>query len=144
MKVALDENIPLGIVRAFQALTKEGTISGVEFVSARDYSEDHEKDDVPWVKRFAADGGGVIISGDKRMRGRLHERDALASVGMIVFYFTSAWSNANEFTKSAMLLLWWPKIAEYMESSKAGACWEIPFQWHWKELRDVRADKDGS
>ena len=91
MKVALDENIPLGIVTAFRALAKEGTIKGFEFVSAREYSEDHEKDDVPWIKRFAADGGRIIVSGDKRMRARLHERDALASAGMIVFFFTSAW-----------------------------------------------------
>lgn len=144
MKVALDENIPLGIVRAFQALTKEGTLRGVEIVSAREYAEDHEKDDVPWIKRFAVDGGQVIISGDKRMRARVHERDALTSAGMIVFFFTSSWSSKNDFTKSAMLLNWWPKIAEYIANGKPGDFWEIPFQWNLKGLRDVRADKRGS
>ncbi len=138
MKVALDENIPLGIVRAFQALAGERTIRGYQFVSARDYSENGDESDVPWIRRFAADGGRVVISGDKRMRARVHERDALASAGMIVFYFTAAWSKSSDMTKSSMLLRWWDMIAEYIKNGKPGDCWEIPFQWSVKEMRDVR------
>jgi hypothetical protein len=32
---------------------------------------------VPWLKRFAADGGKVVISGDTKMKSVPHERLAL-------------------------------------------------------------------
>ena len=53
------------------------------------------------------------------------------------------WSRKADNVKSAMLMVWWPKLAEYIKNGKPGDSWEIPFQWNLKELRNVRADKGG-
>lgn len=92
------------------------------------------------MTRFAQDGGQVVISGDTRLRSRPHELAAIVECGLIAYCFERRWSDKNFFTKSAMLLHWWPKIREHMKSAPKGTCWEIPFQWNWKDLIDVTAD----
>lgn len=137
MKIAFDENIPPVMVKVFQTLAAEGNILKAEIVSARDYVVTTGLGDVPWLQRFAKDGGKVVISGDKKMRSNPHERLALAEAGFITFMFAPKWGEANSFTKCAMLLHWWPKIQQYIEKSKRGQCWEIPFSWAATGLKEV-------
>ena len=138
MKIAFDEHIPPVIVKIFKGLAKDGDILKAEIVSARDYVDGKKQSsDVPWIKRFHEDGGNIIISGDVRMRSHLHERKALLNAGITVFFFTTTWSLKNGFVKTAMLLLWWPKLQEYMANTKEPKFWEIPFTWSWKDLKDV-------
>ena len=102
-----------------------------EVVFARDYARREDKGgDQHWVRRFSSDSGSLIISGDKKMRSRPHERRALIDEGMVVFFFSPAWSVKNGYVKSAMLLNWWPKILEVAESAPRGSLWPIPFQKH--------------
>lgn len=140
MKIAFDENVPRGMVRVFQALAGDEEALKAVIVSARDYRPDQERGDEHWVKRFAQDGGGFIISGDVHMRSRRHELAALVELGLVTYFFEGRWSTANFFTKSAMLLHWWPILAEHMLTASRGTCWEIPYQWTWKDLTDVSAD----
>ncbi len=140
MKVAFDEHVPPGIVKVFKTLAEEGDIVRIEFVSARDYRLPKDKGDPPWLERFAKDGGSVVISGDRKMRSRPHERAALAEAGLITFFFRPVWSERTMFVKSAMLLNWWPRINEYIWQSSPSQCWEIPFQWNWTNLRDVTGE----
>ncbi len=140
MKVAFDENIPELMVRVFQTLTNEGHVLGVEIFSARAYRPDDEKGDDNWIKRFALSGGQIIISGDVHMRSRLHERAALAQAKVVTYFFDGRWGKFNLFTKSAMLLQWWPFLAEHMKSAQPATCWEIPAVWNTTELRNVSTD----
>jgi len=135
--VAFDENIPLPLARALKELDGEDKLLRVEIVSARDYANPPASSDVPWLEQFARAGGQVIISGDCRMRSKLHERDALSKAGFIVFFFENRWNEANGFVKSAMLLRWWPFILERMRSAKPGQFFEIPFSYSGTELREV-------
>jgi hypothetical protein len=137
VKIALDENLPIGLVQVFQELANKGLIPAVELVSAGAYRPSSERGDEGWIPRFAADGGNIVISGDGRMRARRHEAIALSSAKLIVFFFEGSWGKKNIFVKTAMLLNWWPKIIETIGKSEPGQCWEIPFQWNWKEMRDV-------
>ena len=87
MKVAFDENIPIAMVRVFHTFANEHQLrklaGNVTIRSASDYTPklgDHDyvsRNDEPWIKRFAADGGKVIISGNTRMMWVPHERLAL-------------------------------------------------------------------
>lgn len=142
MKIAFDENISPLLLKTFQSLASAGQILGHEFVSAKDYRPLHEKGDENWIERFAKDGGGVIISGDVRIRSLPVERAALAQAGLITFFFESRWGQADGWTKSSMLMNWWPRIAEQVAASKPGDCWEIPFQWNHKAMRNVSAFPD--
>lgn len=140
MKVAFDENIPVVMVRVFETLAREQLIPGVEVFSASAYRPRDEKGDDNWVKRFAASGGQIVISGDVQMRSRLHERAALAQAGVVTYFFQAQWSNFNSFSKSAMLMQWWPHLLEHMGTARPASCWEIPVSWNVRELKDVSTD----
>jgi hypothetical protein len=137
VKIAFDENIPRGMVRVFQTLSAESHVLGVTVVSASDFKPPGEAGDEHWVRRFAADGGRMLISGDERMRTVPQERAALSTHRIITFFFDSRWNKSNGFVKCAMLLNWWPRIIEIAASSRPGQCWQIPFQWNWTAMRDV-------
>lgn len=125
MKVAFDENMPRALVSAFSGILKD-QIGDYEISSAQDYSDPPQTTDVPWLKKFADAGGEVIITGDKKMRGKPHERKALHDLGLITFFFKPQFNHLPYFEKLAMCIRWWPHIIEKIEQSKAGECWEIP------------------
>ena len=139
MKLAFDENIPPVFVTIFEPLAKEEKLLPItEVVSARNYVNSRDgKGDVPWIRRFSADGGHVIVSGDNRMRKNVHERQALIDEGMIVFLFNPKWNEESFFVKSARLLNWWPKITQVADKANTGTIWKIPNQWQWKELEQL-------
>ncbi len=140
MKIAFDENIPIQMVKVFQTLASDEGVLNAKIVQAKKYRPADERGDEHWVRRFASDHGQVVISGGTKMRSRIHERAALAQCGLVTYCFERHWSVTSFFTKSAMLLQWWPKVREHMDGAPKGSCWEIPFVWNWKDLVDVSAN----
>lgn len=140
MKVAFDENIPIALVRVFQTFAKERQFhnlsKGLTIESAKEHTPKLDEpdfdgnNDVPWIKRFAASGGKVIISANTEMRNVAHERLALVETGMIVIFFERNWSNWQFFRKCSLLLNWWPKIADKVKRAKKGSFWCIPSNWN--------------
>jgi len=139
LKVAFDQNVPIGLVRVLQNFANENQfrkISG-NFVikSAADYTpkpgdDDYRpKNDVPWLKRFADDGGKVVISGDVRMRGRPHERLALIEHGFLVIFFETQWSEWKFWRKCALLIHWWPVITAKIKKSGKASFYHVPCNW---------------
>lgn len=148
MKIAFDLNIPPGMARIFQALASERQftrlVGGFQIESARKYTPkamdaDHIRgSDVPWIKRFAAEGGRIIISGDTSMRIVPHERLALLEAGMIVVFFERRWARLQFFSKCALLMRWWPVVAKQVKKAKPATFWAIPTKWEVeKKLRTV-------
>jgi len=139
LKVAFDENIPPAMARVFQILADEkqfqSLTAGLIIKKAKDYTpkkgdQDYIKDnDVPWIRRFAADGGKIIISGNTKMKIRPHERKALMQEGMVTVFFESQWSNWKFHRKCALLLNWWPRVVKTVKTSKPGTFWHIPCDW---------------
>jgi ribosomal protein S18 len=103
LKIAFDENVPIAMVRVFNLFANEKQLRKItgkfEIKSAKDYTPqlgdpDYlHKNDVPWLKRFAADDGKVVISGNTEMKNQNHERLALIECGFIVIFFEPQWSN---------------------------------------------------
>jgi hypothetical protein len=141
VKIAFDENLPPMMVGIFQKLAKQEKLP-VVIVSARRYRPRSERGDQNWIRRFAKAGGKVIISGDARMRSNLHEQAALTQAGMITFFFEYKWNTSNFYVKCAMLFNWWPRIIEVAGQSTPGDFWEVPHQWNWKDMRNVRPQGD--
>lgn len=146
MKIAFDENVPPQMVRVFKTLGQEKRFhrSGVIFVGARDYTPtigdpDYEKNsDVPWLTRFAGDGGKVVVSGNVKMLEQPHELEALRRHRYIVFLFERKWNGWNFHRKTALLLFNWPLVLAKLKRAGPGEFWCIPN--HFKddaELRDV-------
>lgn len=139
------------MVKVFQTFANERQlkrkIGAFEITSATQYTpkpgeDDHlKKNDVPWIKRFAAAGGKVIISGDTEMRYVPHERLALIQAGMLVFFFDGKWSQWDFFRKCSLLIYHWPAIADRIKRGKAAAFWHVPLSWNEKaKLRKVSTD----
>jgi PIN like domain len=139
LKVAFDEHVPVAMVRVFQGLATERKLKGLaetlSVESARDYAPKPEdpdylkRSDVPWVRRFAAAGGKVIISGDTNMTKEDHERLALIEAGMVVIFFGSQWSRWKFHRKCALLLNWWLVIVSTSTKAKPGSFWRVPTSW---------------
>ncbi|MGF7174661.1 hypothetical protein [Azospirillum doebereinerae] len=148
MKIAFDENVPAPMVRVFSALASEKgfqrKVGAFEIVSAKDYAPNTNdldylrKNDVPWLQRFSADGGKAVITGDVEMRYVPHERLALQQLGFVVVFFERNWGQWNFFSKSALLLKWWPKVAVKLQKSEPGTMWCIPNDWRDSEDVDLR------
>jgi hypothetical protein len=138
LKIAFDEHIPQKLANAFKALDGEEGMLRVEIVSARDYPIPKGAGDVPWIQQFAEDNGKIIISGDAKMRGKLHEQQALSQAGLVVFFLARRWNNANYYDKSSMLMRWWPQILKKAATAKTGSFFEIPFDFDTnRPMRDV-------
>lgn len=136
------------MARVFQTLANEGgfkkKVGQFEFVLARAYAPskadpDYKpKNDVPWLEKFAKDGGKYVLSGDVEMRFKPHECLALQSQGFVTIFFERSWAQWEFFSKSALLMRWWPKVATKLKSAEPGTMWCIPSDWRDdQELRDV-------
>ena len=142
MKASFDQNVPIGVVKVLQAFANERQFSKISgnFIikAAQDYTpkpgdDDFRlKDDVPWLKRFADDGGRVVISGDVRMRNKPHERLALVEHKFLVIFFENQWSDWKFWRKCALLIHWWPVIAAKIKRHKKPSFFHVPCNWVWR------------
>lgn len=138
MKVAFDENMPAAMVRVIKGFAAEKALkhlsTGIVITQAMDYypdksDEDYKaKDDSPWIKRFANDGGKVVVSGDTNMRKKPHERLALVDAGLTMIFFHGHWSGWKFCQKSALLMHWWPTILALAKDPKPGF-WMVPLTY---------------
>lgn len=144
--------MPIALVRVFQTFAGERSlrrISGPIVVeSAKNYlpklgeSGHGVKGDVPWIEKFAAAGGRVIISGNTKMRQVPHERLALVEAGMIVIFFENRWNGWDFFRKCALLLHWWPIVSKKMRTAKPRSFWCVPCAWDDKGKLRALSNED--
>jgi len=137
LKIAFDEHVPRDVAQSLKAFGGDRKLLRVDICSARDYSVPKAKSDVPWLERFAMDGGRAIVSGDAKMRGKLHERKALTDAGFIVFFLARAWNEMGGHAKCAMLILWWPFILAKLATARKGQFFEIPCSFTPGEMKEV-------
>lgn len=139
MKVAFDNHMPPVVAKLFIALATEGRFAKfskhIELETANDYApsasdRDYVKSsDVPWLDRFARAGGHAVISGDVKMRQRVHERLALYENGFVVIFFDQKWGQWDYFHKSALMLHWWKEIYNKIRTADRGTFWQVPIEW---------------
>jgi len=130
VKIALDEHIPATVLDAVNQLLEDDRHGSIEVVRAKDYVEAPSGSDTPWLRKFALDGGTVVITADRRMRSRLHERKALLDLGLIVFFAPSTWNRMKFMHQAAYLLRWWDTIIECAKNSPRSICWQLPHIWN--------------
>lgn len=126
------------MVRIFKGFHGENGLrrlaAGITIVRSQDYTPRESdpdfspKDDSPWVRRFALDGGRVIVSGDSRMMKKPHERLALLETGLTTIFFPPRWVGWKFCQKSALLMYWWPVILETVKNPTPGF-FRVPLSW---------------
>lgn len=108
---------------------------GLILKSARDYAPkpgEHDfaaRSDAPWIKRFAQDGGEIIISGDRKMNERPHERLALIETGLVVVFFGTKWAGWKFNRQSALIVTHWPAIVRTVRRAPRPSFWRVPTTW---------------
>lgn len=139
MKFSFDAHVPIAIFEFFQLLENRGRITKHSFRFANDYVLDHDPkdDDRPWMYRFAEDGGEAIITGDKKIRGRLHEQAAYIEAGLILYMLPPKWNDWKLFRKMAFLLNWWERISEHCTTASPSTCWAMPLAWEGGKFKDA-------
>lgn len=150
MKVAFDEHVPIGMVKVFQNLSEDRRfrLHKLIFVKARDYAPaklDNDyvaRSDVPWLQRFAGDGGRAIISGNVEMLENPFELAALQSLGLVTIMFEGKWSQWDAYRKSSLLLFHFEKIVAKIKLAKRDKLWLVPSKFsHEAKLRNVSSGR---
>ena len=82
----------------------------------------------------------ALITTDRAMRRRRHERSAVASTGAVVIVGVSNWNQTSSlWDRARMMLWWWPTIAESARSANPGTFLELPWRQGVKPLVRWRA-----
>lgn len=123
MKIRADEHISPEIVRTVceLAVSPEFDFTGVIG------SGDKGLADVPWIAKFAAEGGRAILTGDRDFLSRPHQVMAVLETGLIVIHMHNKFCNAKGRMQAAHLLWWWDKIEATLLTAKPRQCWRVPW-----------------
>jgi hypothetical protein len=142
LKIRLDECIANRIARAIVEITANRPGYEVSYVQHGAGGFDPD-----WIRRFAAEDGTAIVSGDHDILQHWPNLIAYTESGLVSFFPPRAYANLKAYARAAFILRWWPAIIEKIKVSNRGDRWRLPMQWteidHTKmeALRDPRVDR---
>lgn len=118
--------------------------SGLEISWVRDF-EPPKTDDPSWIRRFAAEGGHAILSGDHRILQHWPDLIAYTESGLTSFFPPPQYDRMGGHSRAALFIIWFPAIVVKVKASERGARWRIPFSWspdvmRFEALKDPRVD----
>ena len=93
--------------------------------------------DVTLIEAVAAGavGKAVLITADKAMRTRQHERAAFEATGCIGIVLRKQWSHASLYDRARLSLLWWTTWVELARVASPGTLWQSPWAERPKPLK---------
>lgn len=123
MKVILDENLPLTLAQALNALASN---DGHVVKHATEIVERGAKD-VDLFKALFDQKYEIHITQDNHQRKQI-ERKAIADAGLIVFVLAKPWATQLFWNKSVQLVRWFPLIIDHAARMKPPACFRVPWK----------------
>jgi hypothetical protein len=142
LKIRLDECIANRIARAIVEITGNRPGYEISYVKHGEGGADQD-----WLRRFAAEGGDAIVSGDHDILQHWPNLIAYTESGLISFFPPPGFARLTAFPRAAFILRWWPAIIEKIKISNKGDRWRLPMQWseidHTRMLpiKDPRIDR---
>ncbi len=127
MNFFIDNNLPINIAKALNALSKP---EGHVVVHLQD-KFDHATRDETWITELSTDGEWVIITQDHLKKNNL-EKEAFRQSGLVTFFLTKQWSNHQYWDKAHQLVRWWPAIIKQSSLITGGAAFKVPWQFSGK------------
>lgn len=123
MKAVIDENLPLALAQALNALasTDGHIVKHSTEVAGRGAK------DVDLFKALSDEKYELHITQDHHQRKQI-ERKAIADAGLIVFVLAKSWSTQPFWLKSAQLVRWWPLIADHAARMRPPAIFRVPWK----------------
>jgi hypothetical protein len=123
----------IGILAAAEAA---GAPEIIEVLHARDLVA-QRTDDVLLIQAVA-DGShekAALITTDKSMRTRGHERAAYIDTGCIGIVLRANWNHAPLWDRARFCLRWWPTWVEQVRTARPGTLWQCPWSERPKPLK---------
>jgi hypothetical protein len=134
VKLSLDENLPPALAQAAHALLRP---QGGEAISiperfGRSFA------DVDWISELHQEGGWAVLTTDRKLRTRPHERLALEQSGLLVFIMAPGWNQEGFWRKAAGVIRWLPGMIDAMERYPPPALLSVPHRWTPTPIRRFR------
>lgn len=83
---------------------------------------------------------GVLVTADRAMRRRKHEKAAVAASGAVVVVGVANWNQtASLWDRARHMLWWWPTIVASAQNAAPGTFLELPWGTRTAPLRRWRA-----
>jgi PIN like domain len=139
VRIVFDENTPRAVAQALRILAfadAAGSLEPIEVLHALELVE-RGTPDVPLIQTVA-DGShspAALITNDKSMRTRQHERAAFSDTGCIGIVLRTQWNNASLWERAHASVLWWPTWVAAVSTAKPGTLWQCPWSTRPKPLR---------
>ena len=124
MKLALDENLPPALARAIHALMQPDD----------GQPDDGEATSIPerfgrGIAALHAEGGWSVLTTDRKLRTRPHERAALERSELLVFILAPGWNQEEYWRKAAGVIRWLPSMIDALPIHKPPALLSVPHRW---------------
>jgi hypothetical protein len=139
VRLVFDENTPRVVAHAVKLIAEAETAGSpepLEVLHALDLVGKGTHD-VPLIQKVA-DGShprAALITSDKSMRTKLHERAAFTDTGCIGVVLRGNWSHASMWDRAHMSLLWWSVWVNTVSASAPGLLWQCPWSTKPKPLK---------
>ncbi len=139
MRVTFDENTPPPVAHAIRLLAEADAVGSpepMEVLHALDLVARGTLD-VPLVQAIAdgAVGKPVLITSDKSMRTRRHERAAFLETGCIGIILRGHWNHASLWDRARLSLLWWRTWVAQARNASPGSLWQCPWSERPKPMK---------
>jgi PIN like domain len=86
-------------------------------------TDDRGSADAHWIRKFAQEGGKIIMSADADFFRKPHQVIAVQDNGMILIHLPPKWANAKLHLQAAHILAWRGRLESKFESAKPRECW---------------------
>ncbi len=139
MRVVFDENTPKAVAHAMRILAvadAAGSPEPLEVLHALDLVAGATQD-VPLIQAVA-DGHharSALITCDKSMRTRTHERAAFSETGCIGIVLRANWNHAPMWDRARLTLIWWQIWVGTIAAAPPGSLWQSPWSQSPKPLK---------
>jgi hypothetical protein len=139
VRVAFDENTPRAVAHALRILAEADAIGSpepMEVLHALDFVGKGTPDVT--LIQAVADGThakAVLITSDKAMRTRQHERAAFVDTGCIGIVLRGQWNHASLWDRARLSLLWWTAWVTQARTAPPGSLWQCPWSERPKPLK---------
>jgi hypothetical protein len=131
LRLFLDNNLPPRIARSLHELVAP---DGQEVVHLRAKFPERAAD-IDWIGALGAEGDWIIISGDRHILTRPHEREALRASKLTAFLLAKGWIQAGFWDQAWLLTRWLPKVVDLANHYPRGAIFLLPHQQKPTDLR---------
>lgn len=132
MKILVDEQLPRRLAKAL-----DGLLAPEHRVHhARDYFDRGGVKDLEWIPRLSAEGGWIVISGDRRIAKSPNTAAAFRQSTIIGFFLSPGLYKAPLMKQAERLIALWQSIEATSGAVAGGAMFELPMTS--TRLRQIR------